>query len=118
MRAESGTADTPAFPMSGLILLSFFKIKLNIFTKITPEAVAITNDKAPNPNIFSESTVRNSEACVEAPTVNPNKMVMDHARFLPNGGLRRFLLTNYRRIAYPAKEVLMALRNRLVVNLQ
>ena len=62
--------------MSGLILLSFFKKRLNIFTKSTPEAVAIKKDAAPRPKIHKESVVRNSEACVEAPTVRPNKMVM------------------------------------------
>lgn len=33
MRAESGTADTPAFPMRGLILLPFFKNRLKNFIK-------------------------------------------------------------------------------------
>lgn len=52
-------------------MLSLPNTKLNIFTKITPEAVAMMNDNAPSAKIKIESMVRNSEACVEAPTANP-----------------------------------------------
>ena len=76
IRAESGTAETPALPINGLILLPFFKKILNILTKITPDAVAMMNDNAPRAKILIESSVRNSEACVEAPTVRPNRIVI------------------------------------------
>jgi hypothetical protein len=36
--------------------------RLKILTKITPDAVAIINDKAPRAKILMESSVRNSEA--------------------------------------------------------
>ena len=62
IRAESGTADTPALPINGLILLPFLRKRLKILTKITPDAVAMINDSAPRAKILMESSVRNSEA--------------------------------------------------------
>ena len=49
---------------------------MKILTKMTPDAVAITNDNAPRAKILIESSVRNSDACVEAPTVRPNRIVI------------------------------------------
>ena len=62
IRAASGTADTPELPINGLILFSFGRMRLNNFTKRTPDVVAILNDRAPNMKINTESNVKNSEA--------------------------------------------------------
>ena len=45
-----------------------------IFTKQTPEAVAIMNAIAPRAKILIVLNVRNSEACVEQPTVRPSNI--------------------------------------------
>ena len=57
-------------------MLSFFKKRLKSLTNSTPDAVAMMNDKAPRAKILIESKVRNSDACVEAPTVRPNRIVI------------------------------------------
>ena len=44
MRAASGTADTPALPINGLIFLFFGRMRLNNFTKRTPDVVAMMID--------------------------------------------------------------------------
>ena len=56
--------------------LCFGRMRLKIFTNNTPDAVAMMNDRAPNRKILMESHVRNSDACVDAPTVRPSRMVM------------------------------------------
>ena len=73
--ALSGTAETPAAPIRGLILLSPFKKRFINLAKRRPPIVAITNETAPRPNIIKESLVMNMSAWVEAPTVTPNNMV-------------------------------------------
>jgi hypothetical protein len=73
--ALSGTADTPAFPISGLIFLSSLKKRFINFTNSTPPKVAIINDTAPSVNMPIDCGVRNVVACVDAPTVSPIKIV-------------------------------------------
>ena len=46
-----------------------------IFTKHTPQKVAITKDSSPSPKIFTERVFRNTSAWVEAPTVRPMRVV-------------------------------------------
>ena len=50
------------FKGSGLIFLLFGRMRLNNFTKRTPDVVAMMNDNAPRPKISTESNVKNSEA--------------------------------------------------------
>ncbi len=72
-RAESGTAETPAAPTSGLI----FSVR-NKFMNLannTPPAVAMANDNAPSPKICSDWERKNVSACVLAPTEKPSKIV-------------------------------------------
>ena len=61
--------------MSGLILWSPLRNRFQIFTKRTPQVVAITNDSRPRTKIFTELPLRNLSACVEAPTVRPISVV-------------------------------------------
>ena len=49
------------------------------------------NDKAPNPKINNDSFVRNTSACVEAPTVRPNNIVTISMRALLAVLARRFV---------------------------
>ena len=72
-RAESGTADTPAAPMMGLIL--FLLKRFMALADNTPAAVAMAKAAAPRTKISKESGVRNLEASVEVPTVKPKSMV-------------------------------------------
>ena len=74
-RALSGTAETPALPMSGLILLPSFRNRLKNFTNSTPPQVAITNEIAPSTKMPIDLAVRKVVACVEAPTVKPIRIV-------------------------------------------
>jgi hypothetical protein len=57
--ALSGTAETPAFPISGLILLPSLRNKLRNLTNSTPPVVAITNDAAPRIKIKIDFGVKN-----------------------------------------------------------
>ena len=61
-RAESGTAETPALPISGLILLPSLRNKLKNLTNKTPQVVAITNDNAPSKKIFTDPQTKNLSA--------------------------------------------------------
>ena len=74
-RAASGTADTPALPIRGLILLPSLQNRFISFAQHTPPKVATTNDAAPRQKMMSESVVRNTSACVDAPTVRPSNIV-------------------------------------------
>ena len=74
IRAAIGTALTPALPISGFILLSFERKRFIIFTKSTPLADAMTKAKAPMAKILMVSSVRNSLAWVEQPTVSPSSI--------------------------------------------
>ena len=56
-------------------MFSLLRNRLKNLTKRIPQIVAITKENAPNAKIFTESPVRNSVACVEAPTVTPSNMV-------------------------------------------
>lgn len=78
--ALSGTAETPAFPINGLSLCPSLRKRFMNLTKSTPEAVAIINDRSPNPKIFNELVDRNLSACVDAPTVRPIRMVTTSIR--------------------------------------
>ena len=79
IRADIGTADTPALPISGLIFLLLGNTRLNILTNNTPEAEAMINAMKPKAKIPSVLGVKNSDACVDAPTVIPNRIVtMSH----------------------------------------
>ena len=49
------------------------------------------NDNAPKPNINNDSLVRNTSACVEAPTVTPNNIVTMSMRALLAVLARRFV---------------------------
>ena len=75
MRADIGTADTPALPISGLSFLLFGNTRLNNLTNNTPDADAMMNAMKPRKKIPIVSRVRNSDACVEAPTVIPRSIV-------------------------------------------
>ena len=74
-RAASGTADTPALPISGFMRFSFLQKRFIILAMPTPPIVAIMNDRSPRRKIMIESLVRNTSACVEHPTVTPIRMV-------------------------------------------
>ena len=74
-RAASGTAETPAFPIRGLILFSSLQNKFMNFTNNTPHVVATMKEKRPNAKILTELPVRNTFACVEHPTVTPMRIV-------------------------------------------
>ena len=79
-RAAMGTADTPAEPISGLILppVSLF-ISL---ASSTPPAVPQPKANTPRTTIFRVLAVRKVEPLVVAPTVRPRKMVtMLHSSF-------------------------------------
>ncbi len=82
MRDDMGTADTPALPISGLIFLAWGKKRLNSFTKSTPDAEALTKAMKPSMKMKIVSLVRNVEACVEAPTVIPRRIVTTSVRAL------------------------------------
>ena len=75
-RAASGTADTPALPMSGLILWPSLQKRFISLTKSTPQVVAMTNESSPRPKIFSERGLRKTSAWVDAPTVSPMRVVI------------------------------------------
>ena len=45
------------------------------FTKSTPQVVAITKERSPSRKIFMDLALRNTSACVEAPTVRPMSVV-------------------------------------------
>ena len=89
--ALSGTADTPAAPTSGLILLPSLINKFITLANMIPPAVAIIKDKAPSTKINIDSLVRNTSACVEAPTVSPNKMVTISIRDVLAVSAKRFV---------------------------
>lgn len=74
-RALSGTAETPALPIKGLILLPSLRNKFINFTNKIPPAVAMIKERAPNANIPKDCDVKNVVACVEAPTVKPIRIV-------------------------------------------
>ena len=69
-----GTALTPALPMSGFSFLSFGRNRFISLTNRTPEAVAMAKAKAPMMKMNTVFMVRNSDACVEQPTVRPSSM--------------------------------------------
>jgi len=73
--ALSGTAETPAFPINGLIFCPSFRKRLIILTNITPPKVATINEMAPIIKISSDFAVKKVVAWVEAPTVSPIRMV-------------------------------------------
>ena len=75
MRADMGTADTPALPISGLIFLSFGRSRLKSLTKSTPDDEAIMKAMNPRKKMNIVCGVRNCEACVDAPTVIPRSIV-------------------------------------------
>ncbi len=75
MRALMGTADTPALPISGLIFLFLGRMRLKSFTNSTPLLEAITKAMKPRKKMKIVCGVRNCEACVDAPTVMPRRMV-------------------------------------------
>ena len=75
-RALSGTADTPALPMSGLILCPSRQNKFMNFTNRTPQIVAMTKEIRPSTKIFMDVAERNLSACVEQPTVSPMRVVI------------------------------------------
>ena len=58
MRADPGTAETPALPISGLILLPSLRKRFRSLTNNTPAQVAMINARAPSPKIFTEAVVR------------------------------------------------------------
>ena len=70
-----GTADTPAAPMQGLILLSPFRKRFNSFANKTPPAVLKQNATRPNARIASVSPFRNFSPSIVAPTMSPRKIV-------------------------------------------
>ena len=72
-RAEFGTAETPAAPISGLTLS--FTNRFMSLAKSTPQKVAITKDKKPRAKIPSERGVKNVSARVLAPMLKHNTMV-------------------------------------------
>ena len=63
-----------------------------IFTKHTPEAVAIIKAIAPRAKILMVLNVRNSEACVEQPTVRPSSITTMSFRAAPAVFARRVVL--------------------------
>lgn len=71
--AEPGTAETPAAPRRGLIF--DFENRFISLAKRTPDPVAMLKATAPNAKMPMDFVVRNTSAWVEAPTVNPKKMV-------------------------------------------
>ena len=72
-RAAIGTADTPAEPISGLILPP--ESLFISFASSTPPAVPMPNATMPIAMISSVRTVRKVEAVAVAPTVMPRKIV-------------------------------------------
>ena len=54
IRADIGTALTPALPISGFIFFDSGRKRFRIFTNITPEHVATTNAQAPRKKINIE----------------------------------------------------------------
>ena len=73
--ALSGTAETPALPMSGLIFLPSLRNRFQSFTNSTPQVVAMMKEVRPRAKIFTEVRLRNLSAWVEAPTVRPMRVV-------------------------------------------
>ena len=61
--------------MRGLILLPSLQKRFISLAPHTPPNVATANEQAPKAKMMSESTVKNTSAWVEAPTVRPNNMV-------------------------------------------
>ena len=104
IRADIGTAETPALPMSGLIFLPFGRNRLNTLTKSTPDIEAMINAIAPRKKIFSVSKVKNSEACVDAPTVRPSSITMMSLRALL-AVLARRVVTPLSRSRLPKKSM-------------
>lgn len=76
MRADIGTADTPALPISGFSFLCSGRNKFINLTKSTPEHVATTKAQAPSTKMKIVFIVRNSLACVEQPTVRPSNITI------------------------------------------
>ena len=73
-RAAIGTAETPAEPISGLILLSPFEKKFITLASSTPPAVPIAKAITPSTRMNSVRGLRNASAVAVAPTVRPRKM--------------------------------------------
>ena len=71
-RAAIGTADTPAEPMSGLIL-PWVALHI-ILPNRTPAAVPNAKAIRPNATIFKVSQFRNASALVVAPTEVPRRI--------------------------------------------
>ena len=71
--AAIGTAETPADPIRGLILL--VEKRFMIFAMITPAAVPNENAKSPSTIIPSVSRLRNLSADSLLPTPSPRKIV-------------------------------------------
>ena len=90
-RAASGTAETPALPMRGLIFLPSGRNRFMNLAKLTPKVVAITKDARPRPKMRTERPVRNTSAWVDAPTVRPMSVVTTSISDPPAVAARRFV---------------------------
>ena len=74
-RAAIGTAETPAEPMSGLILLSFDEKTFMSFAMRTPAAVPTQNAQRPSARIASVVPERNFSHASLEPTESPSMIV-------------------------------------------
>ena len=92
MRADIGTALTPALPIRGFSFLPSGRNRFITFTKQTPLIVAMAKAAAPMTKMKTVFSVRNSEACVEQPTVRPSSITTMSFRAAPAVLARRVVL--------------------------